>query len=428
MTASGTAFSVFSALGFFLSVIPLYWHLESWNVGTCMYMIWTALACLIHFVGSVVWSNNAINWAPVWCDISSRIQIGVAVAWPACALCIIRRLYYIASPSAVTKTRAEKRREMIIDLLITIGLPVLDMLLELIVSGHRFNIYEGYGCGPATWDTHLAYVLVWSWPLIIATISATYGFFTVRAFMKRRKQFRDLVTATGNLTYNRYWRLVALASLDFCLTIPLAIWGIVQNTLWGEVHPWKSWADTHWGYSRVFQYPRVVLEQDPVVIVSLETTRWVSVLCALIFFAFFGFADEAKKNYRRIASTVSKRLGYTTFTESAAVSDSMVKSGTGSKTGVSFPVFITQQIESKRDSFDSYSDKLSTSITIEYDLKVQPYSPTEQSTSSSSSSMHSPIDEVPRVPESILDPASTRRPSVPDAPKSVRPDSALDQV
>ena len=106
----------------------------------------------------------------------------------------------------------------------------------------------------------------------------------------------------------------------------------------------------------------------------------------------------------------------------------MVKSGSGSKTGVSLPVFITQETDSKRDSFDSYSDKLSTSITIgEYDLKV-PYSPTERSTSSSSSSVHSPVDEVPRVPESALDPASTRRPSVPDAPKSVYPDNALDQV
>ena len=107
----------------------------------------------------------------------------------------------------------------------------------------------------------------------------------------------------------------------------------------------------------------------------------------------------------------------------------MVKSGTGSRTGVSLPVFITHEIDSKRDSFDSFSDKLSTSITInEYDLKVQPYSPTEQSSSSSSSSMNSPVDDVPRVPESVLDAASVRRPSVPDAPKSVHPDHALDQV
>lgn len=426
MTALNNAFSVFSGIGFILSVVPLWWHLESYNVGTCMYMIWTALACLVHFVDSILWNGNAINWAPVWCDIAIRIQLGVAVAWPACALCIIRRLYYIASPTTVTTSQADKRREFIVDLLITIGLPVLGMGLEYIVAGHRFNIYEDYGCGPATWNTPLAYVLVHLPPLAIALVSATYGALTIRAFMKRRKQFRDLITANSNLTYSRYWRLVALASLDFCFTIPFATWGVVGPALWSDVRPWVSWADTHWGYSRVFQFPKVLL--DPVTSFSLETTRWAAVLCAFCFFGFFGFADEARKNYRLLASTITKRFGYTTFSEST-ISDSMVKSGTGSKTGVSLPVFITQQIESKRDSFDSYSDKLSTSIILnDCDLKVQPYSPTEQSTSSSSSSMISPVDEVPREPESVLDPTSVRRPSVPDAPKSVFPDSALDQV
>lgn len=71
MTASNTAFTVFSGIGFFLSVVPLWWHLQSWNahVGTSMYLIWTALACLVFFVDSIVWNGNAINWAPVWCDI-----------------------------------------------------------------------------------------------------------------------------------------------------------------------------------------------------------------------------------------------------------------------------------------------------------------------------------------------------------------------
>jgi pheromone a factor receptor len=427
MTASNTVYTVFSGIGFVISIVPLWWHLESWNVGTCMYMIWTALACLVHFVDSILWSGNAVNWAPVWCDISIRVQLAVDVAWPACGLCIIRRLYYIASPTAVTTSQAEKRREMIVDLLITLGIPLLEVILAYIVAGHRFNIYEDYGCGPATWNTPLSYVLVYCWPLVIAVISACYGALTIRAFLKRRKQFRDLITANAHLTYSRYWRLIGLASLDFCLTVPLAIWSIVASALWGEVRPWVSWEDTHWGYSRVYQFPKVLLDQDPIVSYSLQTARWAAVLCAFVFFGFFGFADEAKKNYRLLASTVSKRLGYTTFTESVGISDSMVKSGTGSKGGVSLPVFITQQIESKRDSFDSYSDKLSTSIIInEYELKV-PYSPTEQSTSSSSSSMISP-DEVPRVPESILDHTSARKPSIPDAPKSVHPDNALDQV
>ena len=71
MTASNTVFTVFSGFGLVLSLIPLWWHLESWNVGTCMFMIWTALASFVYFVDSILWSGNTINWAPVWCDIGT---------------------------------------------------------------------------------------------------------------------------------------------------------------------------------------------------------------------------------------------------------------------------------------------------------------------------------------------------------------------
>lgn len=38
-----------------------------------------------------------------------RIQIALALAWPACILCIIRRLYHIASPTTVSTTRTDVR-------------------------------------------------------------------------------------------------------------------------------------------------------------------------------------------------------------------------------------------------------------------------------------------------------------------------------
>lgn len=81
-------FSLFAFTGFILASIPFSWHLQcnqvtfyfhhlltdpfcilAWNTGTCLYMAWTALGCLNGFINSIVWNGNAINWAPVWCDI-----------------------------------------------------------------------------------------------------------------------------------------------------------------------------------------------------------------------------------------------------------------------------------------------------------------------------------------------------------------------
>jgi pheromone a factor receptor len=57
-----------------------------------------------------------------------RIQVALNVAIPACSLCINRRLYKIANMKAVMITRSEKRRAVIVDLLIGIGIPILEMI------------------------------------------------------------------------------------------------------------------------------------------------------------------------------------------------------------------------------------------------------------------------------------------------------------
>ena len=302
---------------------------------------------------------------------------------------------------------------------------------EYVVSGHRFDIYEDYGCGAATWGTPLAFVLVHSWPLIIGLISACYGgkvpfvpilfqmfipellrpVLTIRASLKRRKEIRDLLAARANMTFGIYWRLIALASLDLCFTIPMATWGIVGTVLWGDIRPWVSWEDTHWGYSRVLQIPRAI--QIPVVIYTLETTRWAAVLCAFVFFAFFGFVHEAKSNYRRLlAFILAKVFGYTKFTEEATTSGS----------GVDIPISSARRMVDPRQTkstwnSDSFSDNHSTLVRdngIDLQHKFQPYSSCEQSASTTSSSSAFDL-KVLRVPEPFLDPASIKKTDVPDA-------------
>jgi pheromone a factor receptor len=305
---------------------------------------------------------------------------------------------------------------------------------EYIVAGHRFDIYEDYGCAVVTYNTPLAYVLFWSWPLIISVVSACYGgkFLSVslatsthpghlrpalatRAFLRRRKQLKDL---DADFDYSNYWRLIAIASVDFFFVIPLSSWNIALGVLVGGVRPWISWDDTHWGYSRVDQYPKVSMV--PLQILSLELDRWSIVFTAFTFFGFFGFAEEARKNYRLLASTLAKPLGYTLFTEGKATSGPVIN------TSLHFAshAFPTQQTESKSDS-DSFSDKPSISTAAdECDVKLQPYYSTNQPASFGSLSPH--INAVPQVPEPVLELPLAR--FVPDATKAVHPNGALDRV
>jgi pheromone a factor receptor len=110
-------------------------------------MVWVGLGCLVQSINSIVWNKNMINRVPVYCDIGksldalalehtltvrhptvTRMQVALNVAIPACSLCINRRLYKIATVQAVMITRDEKRRAVIYDMLICLGIPIVQIL------------------------------------------------------------------------------------------------------------------------------------------------------------------------------------------------------------------------------------------------------------------------------------------------------------
>ncbi|KAI9509915.1 STE3-domain-containing protein [Russula earlei] len=306
-TLPNQVYTVFSFIGFVLCAIPFYWHLEAWNVGTCLFMAWTGLGCLIQCINSIVWNKNMIDKAPVYCDIVVRIQIGLNVAISACSLCINRRLYKIASAKSVI-TDTEKRRQIMIDLMIGLGIPVLHMISAYIVTGHRYNLFEDFGPFPAIVNRLPSYFLVYAWPLVIGCVSFIYCARTIYHFYDRGRQFQQIMTFTNGVNRSRYFRLMALSSVDMIASVPLATYVIVHNAKLG-LTPWISWSDTHSNFSRVIQVPAFVWKNDPAHIDSLEMFRWVLVACAFVIFAFFGFAEEARKHYRLVYTSVASRIG-----------------------------------------------------------------------------------------------------------------------
>ncbi|KAF9468420.1 fungal pheromone STE3G-protein-coupled receptor [Collybia nuda] len=303
-------FPIFAFLGFVLVLIPLPWHFQAWNSGTCFYMMWASLACLNQFVNSVVWANTALNVAPVWCDISIRIMMGASVGLPAASLCINRRLYYISSSQAVSITPADKLRAILTDSLICVVFPLVYVALQYVVQGHRFNIFENIGCYPALYNTLLTYFLSIMWPIVIGLISAIYCVLSLRSFARRRVEFGQFLSSNKSLTVSRYFRLMALAMSEILFTTPLAIFMMWLNATATPIGPWRSWEDTHFDYGRVEMFPAFLWRTDRLTVIAMEFSRWVTPLCALVFFAFFGFADEAKRSYRNVFWCIVKPFGF----------------------------------------------------------------------------------------------------------------------
>jgi len=191
---------------------------------------------------------------------------------------------------------------------------------------------------------------------------------TIIAFYKNNSQFNAILSSQGNnITSNRFFRLMCLASVEILFNIPLNAYGISVMVKSSPLLPYSSWEDVHYNFSFVRQVPALVWRSDKNTEISLELQRWAVVFCAFVFFMFFGFADEARKNYRYAFQSVVKRVGLSTGSSSSygtGIDDSSygfdgMKSkaiGSSGKIRPILPVFVHKEMLQRHDSMDSFSN------------------------------------------------------------------------
>ncbi|KAF9514397.1 hypothetical protein BS47DRAFT_1316884 [Hydnum rufescens UP504] len=306
MAADDTAFIFFASLALVLVLLPLPWHWNARNYGTLLYIAWTFVGNLVYFVNAIVWRGNLENPAPVWCDISTKLCIGVGVALPAVSLCINRRLYNIASTTYANSSPRTKLIQTVIDLSIGLGIPCVVMALHYIVQGHRYDIVENVGCLPTTYPTLPAIPLVFMWAPLLGLISMVYSILSILAFMKQRRNFKAILQSrNSHLNLSQYVRLMALAGTDLIFDIPLSIF-----LLWSNVHsglqPWISFSNTHYGFSTVDYWPAATIKAIPGAWAGITINRWALPLAGFLFFFFFGLSGESLAFYKGVCTQGAK--------------------------------------------------------------------------------------------------------------------------
>ncbi|KAG2114061.1 hypothetical protein BD769DRAFT_1489599 [Suillus cothurnatus] len=117
--------------------------------------------------------------------------------------------------------------------------------------------------------------------------------------MRRCAQFSDILKSRTSPSVNRHFRLIALATMELLCTTPISTYGIYINIADNPLEPWKGFAEAHFNYSRVGQYPFVTWRLNSLTIISTELTR-----CSLV------FCNDARKNYRKAFWAIAKFLGF----------------------------------------------------------------------------------------------------------------------
>ena len=167
-----------------------------------------------------------------------------------------------------------------------------------------------FSCGPLSSVLFPSSILVSLFSKFLSLFNYTENFtaLTLRAFWQRRVQFAELISTNSSLNVSRYIRLMLLALFNMTLTVPLSVYSIYLNSHGIQLAPWISWENVHYNFSRVEFVPSIIWRSIPAFNTSVELTRWLFPVSAFLFFALFGFASEAQKQYRTLFRRCHKAL------------------------------------------------------------------------------------------------------------------------
>lgn len=102
---------------------------------------------------------------------------------------------------------------------------------------------------------------------------------------------------------------MAMSATEMLFTVPLAVFLLVNN-LRGTMDPWVSWAATHADFGNVNYIPYSFLQAFPNSGVVINITRWALPGSGFLFFAYFGLANEAYAEYKRMFWAVAGLIGF----------------------------------------------------------------------------------------------------------------------
>ena len=176
--------------------------------------------------------------------------------------------------------------------------------IDYIVQGHRYDIIENLGCQAAMYISIPAIFIIWVPQLLFALITFIYGALALRNFIRHRLTFSShlhVKTHSNNIHYaltpNRYLRLISMALTEMLWGTALTAFNLYNNVNSG-LRPYTSWARVHSNFNRVQMLPMILVPQKN--IPTMMLFWWCIPASSIIFFVFFGFGEDAVKEYKRV--------------------------------------------------------------------------------------------------------------------------------
>ena len=133
-------------------------------------------------------------------------------------------------------------------------------------------------------------------------------------FYRHSRDINRFLQSNNSVSRNNYMRILALASIDVLITLPVNIANIVLNVTetlsQGSMPFYSGWAFDHTDWEPVgYSYAEIAAFGTSDV-AGLYFALWSSPFLAFVIFGLFGVTSEARASYWRIICTIGGWFGW----------------------------------------------------------------------------------------------------------------------
>ena len=204
----------------------------------------------------------------------------------------------------------------------------------------RFEVIEGFGCATSFYGLGPDIALVHSWSILpslksivcyyrasipcmsLGGISDLPSARVVRVFYRQNQDMNRFLQSNNSITRTNYFRILALASIDIIVTLPLGAVSIalaVRSRV-TALSPQESeqvsgfysgipYDVKHVGPPLAFSYADLIA-RGTYTLAAQYFVQWSSPVLTLAVFGLFGIASEARASYWRVICTIGSWFGW----------------------------------------------------------------------------------------------------------------------
>ncbi|VDC07901.1 unnamed protein product [Peniophora sp. CBMAI 1063] len=308
---------ILAAAALFLVLLSAFIR-RNWNLGVAFLSLWLFLENIANGVDAIVWSDNAEVRLYAYCDLVSRLKVAAYIGRPLATFIITRRLFLIASLRSVKLlSDTSRRRASIIEWVLGLLVPlVIAGPVYYVHQGSRFGVQEGFGCSDVLQTSILEILTIRSWTLIPPFVSVVFYYpLSLRVFYRRSRDLHAFLQSSESDSRTNYARILALASIDLVLALPINITITVLNLTSSVAHNgslpfYQGWTSIHdWTSPSSYSYANLIASGTSDV-VQFYFTYWTRPIVAFVIFGLFGLTSEARASYGRVIYIIGGWLGW----------------------------------------------------------------------------------------------------------------------